>query len=200
MDPVTTRPVPIQVVLADSNVLYSRALRDYLLCAAEMEVVGVNWSQEILDEVTEHLVVNLPSFTEESAKALTSALADTFPRAIVNPSAADYARLADIALPDGDDRHVIAAALAADAKIVCTGNVRHFPAAVMAQLGIVVMTPDELFTQLIYTHLPQMVAAHRAAVAAFHRATDESTLTALRRAGATKTADLMTAALGLTDN
>jgi predicted nucleic acid-binding protein len=196
-DPFVALPAAVQVVLADSNVLYSRVLRDYLLYAAEQEIVNVNWSQAILDEVTEHLVANLPGFTEDSAQALIDALADTFPTAIVEPTESDYARLADVSLPDEDDRHVVATALAADAKIICTSNVKHFPPVVMARLGVVVMTPDELFTQLIYSHMPQMVAAHRAAVNQFQRATDESTVTALRRAGAPKTADLMAGALGI---
>jgi predicted nucleic acid-binding protein len=192
-------PAAVQIVLADANVLYSRVLRDYLLYAAEQEIVNVNWSQEILDEVTSHLVGNIPGFTDESARVLVAALTDTFPDALVEPAEADYALLADVALPDEDDRHVIAAALAADAQVVCTSNVKHFPLAVMAGLGLVAMTPDELFTQLAYSHLPQMIAAHRAAIANFARATDESTITALRRAGAPKTADLMAGALGLGD-
>ena len=34
----------IRVVLADANVLYSRVLRDYLLYAADREVLAVTWS------------------------------------------------------------------------------------------------------------------------------------------------------------
>jgi predicted nucleic acid-binding protein len=196
-EPFVTLPAAIPIVLADSNVLYSRTLRDYLLYAAEQEIVNVNWSQTILDEVTEHLVANLSSFTDASAEALVTALAEAFPDALVEPTGTDYALLTGLVLPDEDDRHVIAAALAADARIICTSNVRHFPTVLTSQFGMVVATPDELFTQLIYNHMPQMVAAHRAAVNNFNHATDESTITALRRAGAPKTASLMAGALGI---
>lgn len=45
----------IRIVLADANVLYSRVLRDYLLYAADQEIIAIAWSPEILAEVTEHL-------------------------------------------------------------------------------------------------------------------------------------------------
>jgi len=183
--------------LAGSDVLYSHVVRDYLLHAADQESVNVSWSQSILDEVTEHLMANTRGFTRESANALLRALAETFPDAMAEPSEADYARIPDTPLPDEDDRHVIAAALAADAAIICTANTKHFPAGMMRQLGLTVMTADELFTQLILTHMLEMVAAHRAAVAAFTHATDATTMDALQRAGAPRTADLMTRVLGI---
>jgi len=57
----------IRVVVADSNVLYSRVLRDYLLYAAIQKVISINWSAEILAEVTEHLAENVPGFDAEAA-------------------------------------------------------------------------------------------------------------------------------------
>lgn len=38
----------IRVILADANVLYSRVLRDYLLYAADQEIISIAWSAEIL--------------------------------------------------------------------------------------------------------------------------------------------------------
>jgi len=187
----------VRVVLADANVLYSRVLRDYLLCAAEQEIVNVNWSQSILDDVTDHLTTNLPGFTFPSAVALTSALSRTFPNAMVEPTEVEFARLAEIALPDEDDRHVIAAALAADADLICTNNTDDFPAAVMKHLGLDLLTPDELLVHLVQVHGQQMLAAHRCAVASNSQFTDQSTIAALRKAGAPKTADLMAQVLGL---
>jgi hypothetical protein len=58
----------VRVVLGDAIVLYSRVLRDYLLYAADQEVISIAWSGMILDDVTRHLVVNVPGFTEESGK------------------------------------------------------------------------------------------------------------------------------------
>ena len=124
--PPPTLPAATRVVLVDANVLFSRVLRDYLLYAAEQEIVSVAWSQAILDETKERLVSKLSGFTSESARRLMDALAQTFPDAIVEPTTKDYARLEGIALPDEDDRHVIAAALAADAHVICTDDTKGF--------------------------------------------------------------------------
>ncbi|MDR1426481.1 MAG: PIN domain-containing protein [Bifidobacteriaceae bacterium] len=188
---------PVQVVLADANVMYSRSLRDYLLYAAEAGAVGVAWSQAILDDVTEHLMANVPGFGAEAAVRLLDALAETFPDAVFEPSGEDYARLEGLVLRDEDDRHVMAAALAAEADIICTSNLKHFPRAELAKLGVAVMSPDDLFTQLIGTRLAAMIEAHRAAVANFAGSSDQSTVAALRRAGAARAADMMSELLGL---
>jgi len=50
----------VQIYLADANVLYSRALRDYLLYSVRARLISVAWSQAILDEMTEHLMLNRP--------------------------------------------------------------------------------------------------------------------------------------------
>jgi hypothetical protein len=59
-----------------------------------------------------------------------------FPAAEINPSSADFARLAGLAFPDPDDRHVFAGALAAEADAICTNNTKDFPVAVASSLGL----------------------------------------------------------------
>src|SRR5215813_3368706 len=75
----------IRVVLADANVLYSRVLRDYLLYAADQEIVAIAWSSHILDEVTEHLMENVQDFDHAAAQRLVSAMNRAFPYAEVEP-------------------------------------------------------------------------------------------------------------------
>ncbi len=114
----------VRVVLGDANVLYSRVLRDYLLYAADQEVISIAWSGRILDEVTRHLVENVPGFTEESGKRLVSGMNAAFPYAEVEPTVEHYQRLEDLSLPDVDDCHVLAAAIAAEATVLCTANTK----------------------------------------------------------------------------
>lgn len=187
----------VRVVLADANVLYSRVLRDYLLYAADEQVIAVLWSAEILREVTEHLAENVPGFDAEAGRRLILAMNAAFPYAEIEPGTGDYLDLADVPLPDDGDRHVLAAALAAEATVLCTSNTKDFPTAAVGTFGIEVMTPDELLSQLIAEYKPQMLAAHRTAVASLSGATDESTVEALRRSGAITTADIMAQMLGI---
>lgn len=186
----------VRVVLADANVLYSRVLRDYLLYAADQEVIAITWSPQILDEVTEHLERNVVGFDRAAGERLVCAMNRAFPYAAVEPGAA-HMRLLDevldqVALPDEGDRHVVAAAIAAEATVLCTSNIKDFPAEVMNVLGLEVLTPDQLLSWLVTAYEPQMYAAHRTAVASLKGATDQSTVEALRRAGAPTTAGLMT--------
>jgi len=87
------------------------------LPADRQEIVNVNWNQQILDDVTEHLVLNRPSFTPESTGILTRALAGTVPDALVESTTGDVARVAACVLPDEDDREAIAAARLATTSV-----------------------------------------------------------------------------------
>nr|WP_246401646.1 PIN domain-containing protein [Jiangella mangrovi] len=174
----------VRVVLVDANVLYSRVLRDYLLYAADEEIIAVAWSREILDEVTEHLVANVAGFTVESGARLAAAMNRAFPYAEVEPEPEAHERLSELALPDEDDRHVIAAAVAAEATILCTANTKDFPEEIAGPLGFEVMTPDALLSLLIAEYPAQMLTAHATSVARLRGATDASTIAALERAGA----------------
>jgi predicted nucleic acid-binding protein len=187
----------VRVVLGDANVLYSRVLRDYLLYAANEEIISIAWTGRILDEVTRHLIANVQGFTEESGKRLVSGMNAAFPYAEVEPTTEHYQRLGGLSLPDVDDRHVLAAAVAAEATVLCTANVKDFPEAVTASLGVEKMTPDELLCVLIAEFEPQLLAAHEASVANLRGATDASTIRALGRAGAPRAAALMARLLGL---
>ena len=183
--------------VVDACVLYSRVLRDCLLYAARANLIRVVWSEVILEEMTEHLMVNRPGFTQESADHLARAMNTAYPYAQRNPAAADFEALAGIVLPDEDDRHVIATALGAPASFVCTHNVSDFPTDVMGRLNLTVLTPDDLLCPLIRDHEASMVWVHRTSVGSLPGVTDESTIAALRKAGAPKTADLIAERLGL---
>ncbi len=75
----------IRIVLADANVLYSRVLRDYLLYAADQEIIAITWSAAILDETTEHLMLNVNGFDRAAARRLVTAMNRAFPLAEVEP-------------------------------------------------------------------------------------------------------------------
>jgi len=174
----------IRVVLADANVLYSRVLRDYLLYAADQEIIAIAWSASILAEVTEHLIENIPAFDTAARVRFTRAMNNAFPYADVEPTDGDHASVADLELPDENDRHVLAAAVAAEATVLCTLNVSDFPQSVAERVGVTVLSPDELLSQLNNEFEAEMLAAHRLTVTSLRGASDESTVHALRRAQA----------------
>ncbi len=79
--------------------------------------------------------------------------AQIHPTALVAPGA----ELA-LDLPDADDRHVLAAAMAADADAIVTLNLRDFPGWALAPKGLRAVHPDEFLVELWRAH-PAAVAA-----------------------------------------
>ena len=51
-------------------------------------------------------------------------------------------------LPDPEDRHVLSAAIRAQAGVIVTYNIRHFPEDVLDSYGIETQHPDEFVTHL----------------------------------------------------
>jgi predicted nucleic acid-binding protein len=186
----------ISIVLADANVLYSRVLRDYVLYAADQEIISISWSSQILSEATEHLMQNVEGFDHAAARRLVDAMNRAFPLAEVEPAEEHWLPLRGLALPDEHDRHVLAASLAAEATVLCTSNIKDFPPRITDALGFEVLTPDQLLGRLAVEYPEQMLAVHHTSAASLKGATVESTITALRRAGAPATADIIARLLG----
>lgn len=184
-------------MLVDANVLYSRVLRDYLLYASAEGAFEVRWSAEILAEVVEHLAANVVGFDAEAGARLIAAMNSAFPAASVEPDPGAVKLVSRLELPDEDDRHALAAAVAVGADVLCTDNLRDFPRDVMDQIGIRLMSADVLLSRLISEFPRELLAAHRISVSRLAGATDRSALAALRRAGTPKSAVLLSSLIGV---
>lgn len=68
--------------------------------------------------MTEHLEESLPAFDHTAGQRLMDAMNAACPLAEVEPAEEHYSMLGGVALPDEDDRHVLAAALAAEADVL----------------------------------------------------------------------------------
>jgi len=186
---------PTQVVLLYANVIYARVLRDYLVYSADAGVIAVAWSTRILEEATSHLASNIESFTDDSAQRLIAALNTAYPESNFDPQPEHFAPLAGLEIPDEDDRHVLAAAIAAGAEAICTANVKDFPGFLWERLNLVVEAPDALLSRLICSRPEKMIEAHRLLVGNNKAATDETTVAALLKVGAAKSAEALAALL-----
>lgn len=177
----------IRVVLADANILFSRVLRDYIVYSAAEGLIDLHWSEQILDELDRNLVQQR-GFTHEQTARLRSGLAGFLPDASVHPSPKHFERFAGTSMPDPDDRHVLAAAVAAQADVLCTSNIKDFPDDAAHQAGITVMHPDGLLNQLVDDAPAAMLAVHSHVTHARKNLTGSDLLDRLIKADAPTTA------------
>ncbi len=139
------------VAVYDANVLFSSGLRDLLLEFADQDIVVAHWTDEIHDEWTRNLLAARPDLNARSVARTRRVMDDTFPLARVT----GYEHLIPtLALPDPDDRHVLAAAVHAGATRIVTFNLRDFPPAVLAAHGVAAVHPDAFVAQLLAASPP----------------------------------------------
>lgn len=134
------------VVLYDANVLYPGTLRDLLMRVAQAGQVQAKWTDQILDEVFRNLKLNRPDL-EEARLDRTRELMN---RAVRDCLVTGYEPLVDaLALPDPDDRHVLAAAVKARAQVIVTNNLKDFPPAELAAWDIEAEGADDFILDQI---------------------------------------------------
>ena len=148
----------ISVVLADANILFSRTLRDYLLYAADAGAIEVHWSQQILDEMSRNLRARLGLDPADTAR-LGDLMNEFIEYALIDVDPADIDTAEGVEM-DAADRHVLAAALTADADVLLTQNTKHFPRDWLSDHGIELLNSGELLVRLAEQFPDRIRAAH----------------------------------------
>ena len=175
------------VVILDASVLYPAITRSVLIYLALAELYQARWSELIQDEWTRNLLQNRPDLDPQRIARTRSLMDSRIPDAVVS----GYEPLiSTLTLPDPNDRHVLAAALHAGARVIVTANLKDFPNTVLATLNITAEHPDQFIRALLE------VASHQAIEAfAIDRAsmtkppmTADEYLNALEHAGLVVTA------------
>ncbi|MGQ0624879.1 MAG: PIN domain-containing protein [Sporichthyaceae bacterium] len=152
----------ISVVLADANILFSRTLRDYFLHLADAGAIEIHWSQQILDEMSRNLRKRI-GLDQSGTDRLEELMNNYIEYALITVDPGDLASVADVAM-DANDRHVLAAALSAEADVLLTDNTAHFPSEWLAEHHIALFDSATLLTRLAETFPDKLVAAHRRTV------------------------------------
>ncbi|RWR47665.1 PIN domain-containing protein [Sinirhodobacter ferrireducens] len=140
-------------VLLDACVLYPTVLREILIGVARRGLYTPLWSARILEEWA-RAAARLGPADEVIARGEVAALRAAFPRAEVAPKPALEARLV---LPDPNDVHVLAAAIAGSADAIVTFNAVDFPRATLAAEGLERRDPDG-FLWALWSDSPAPVA------------------------------------------
>jgi len=160
-------------VVYDACVLYSAVHRDLLMFLAVSRSFRACWSNEIHEEWMRSLLRNQPALQRERLERTRRMMDEHVDDCLIE----GYEHLVDtLHLPDSNDRHVLAAAIHAGARIIVTFNLDDFPKPALAPYGIEAMTPDDFVAYLIHS-APEVVlealALHRANLRNPSRTVDE---------------------------
>jgi predicted nucleic acid-binding protein len=141
--------------LLDANVLYPAPIRDLLLSLAAVGLYHARWTDRIQQEWVRNLEANRPELAGKFVQ--TVQLMNT---AIPDCLVENYEHLIEsLQLPDPDDRHVLAAAIAGHADAIITLNLQDFPSVALEPHKIEAQHPDEfLLNQLDLNEAAAMYA------------------------------------------
>lgn len=145
-------------VLLDANVLFPTVLREILLGVARSGAYAPLWSARILEEWA-RATRRLGPGAEEIARGEIALLRADWPGAEVTPP---DGLTATITLPDPDDAHVLAAAIAGGAETLLTLNRVDFPNRILARHGVIPRDPDGFLLELLEAGAPVGLAAEAA--------------------------------------
>ena len=140
------------IAVYDACVLYPFHLRNLLVQCAVDRLVDARWTDEIHDEWIRSLSTNDPAIPIAHLHAARDLMNAVLPAAMVTGY---QTWIPTVTLPDADDRHVVAAGIAAGASVIVTWNVRDFPAAELRKRGLQKQTPDDFLTRL-YDRIPDL--------------------------------------------
>ncbi|HST54314.1 MAG TPA: PIN domain-containing protein [Solirubrobacteraceae bacterium] len=130
----------------DASVLYAEPVRSALLWVAALGGFEPLWTERILGEV-EHNLIDAQKVSPRQWERLQAAMNAAFPTAMLDQGAANAI---ERRMPnDPKDRHVLAAAVAHDAGLVVTNNLKHFKRADLARFGVRALSADQLLCELL---------------------------------------------------
>ena len=148
------QPVSPPVVVLDANLLYPFQLRNLLIQFGVDGVIVPRWTARIHEEWMGNLVAAGRASLDRLQRTR-----DLIDRALPGADVPGWEQhMSGLVLPDPDDCHVLAAALAAGANTILTMNLRDFPTSALSPLGVEAVHPDAFLCEL-YDADPELLRA-----------------------------------------
>jgi predicted nucleic acid-binding protein len=183
-------PAGRYTAVLDACALYPVALRDLLLTISVHGAYAARWTDQIQNEWVRNLLAKRPDL---SATALARTVS------LMN-AAVDDCRITrfehlipSLTLPDPDDRHVLAAAIASNADAIVTFNLKDFPEAVAGKHQVKILHPDDFLIDLYGRDPATFLAANKVCRMRMKNPpkTASEQMEALERQGLTQTVALL---------
>ena len=147
----------------DANVLYPAPLRDFFMRLA-VTLYQPKWTASIHEEWIRNVLKDRPDLTLAQLTRTRELMDRHGGKCLVTGY---EALIPTLSLPDANDRHVLAAAITAQAPIIVTFNLSDFPASTLAAYNVRAVHPDD-FAESLYKaeteRFVQLVRLHRQAL------------------------------------
>ena len=137
---------PALCAFLDASVLYPASLRNLLMRLALAGLFQARWSADVHEEWMRSVLRDRPDIS----RAQLERTRDLMDLHAEEAAVTGYKGLVEgLNLPDPDDRHVLAAAIAGGAGVIVTRNLKDFPPEVLDAHDIEAQHPDEFVRRLI---------------------------------------------------
>lgn len=178
--------MPQLIAVFDACVLYPAPLRDLLMNLAVTDLLRARRTEDIREEWIRNLLENRPNLKREELEQT---------RGLMNQNVRDclvegYQNLIPtLTLPDPDDKHVLAAAIIAEADVTVTFNLSDFPVASLKARQLKAQHPDNFVMDLLDVSAELVFLAVRRQRQSLRKPpkTPEELLEILQQQGLTKT-------------
>lgn len=182
---------PRFTALLDACVQFSMASCDALMSVAATGIYAAKWTRRIEDEWMRNLAAfkGVPQETFERRRDFMRRVCPDW-----EVEAESWESLVDcIKLPDENDRHVLAAAIAGHADCIVTNNLKDFPSSALAPLGIEALHPDDFLVAQLELEPLKVLPAFKKMRARLKNpeCTPEVFAAAMERNGLTQTAEYL---------
>lgn len=155
---------PKTAAVLDACILYPPSLRDLLMWLVADRVYAPRWTEQIHDEWIRNVLANNLDVTPAQLERTRRLMNKVAPDCLVS----GYEDLIPtVSLPDINDRHVLAAAMKANAPLIVTFNLSDFPRATLHAYGVQAVHPDDFLAGLFDDNTAlflRAVQAHRASL------------------------------------
>jgi predicted nucleic acid-binding protein len=141
----------------DACTIYSNLRRDVFMWLAVHDVYEPKWTNKILDEWIGRLAENNPTVSREKLERTRGKMNIHAEQALI-PEDEYTPLIAALSLPDADDRHVLAAAIASGSQAIVTMNLKDFPKRFLPA-DIEAIHPDEFLQELLHSSPVEFCAA-----------------------------------------
>jgi len=134
-------------VVFDACVLYPFTLRSYLMHLSNTGLFRARWTDKIHEEWIQNLLINRPDISREQLQQTRNLMNSHVPHCLIE----GYESFVNgLELPDENDRHIVAAAIKAQADSIITFNLDDFPDDVLENCNLVAIHPDEFLEDMFY--------------------------------------------------